>query len=76
MAEVDQILFGVFLTLSGVLLAVDHPVVDWLNRYLTSAGTTQGPSDIEMDDNARLVGFVVGSLTVIVGLLLVVDGAA
>ncbi|WP_435114872.1 hypothetical protein [Halolamina sp. C58] len=76
MVAVEQVLFGVFLAVGGVLLAIDHPAIDWLNRWLKSAGTTQQPSEIEMDDNARLVGFVVGSLTVVVGLLLVVDGIA
>jgi len=76
MVAVEQILFGVVLAVGGALLAIDHPAIDWLNRWLNSAGTTQRPSEIEMDDNARLVGFVVGSLTVVVGLLLVVDAVA
>lgn len=76
MVVLEQFAFGVLLVIGGVLLAIDHPVVDALNRFLKAAGTTQRPSEIEMDENAAFVGFLVGSLTVIVGLLLVADAVA
>ena len=76
MVEVGQVAFGAFLIVGGALLAINHPTIDWLNRWLKSAGTTQGPADIEMDENSVLVGFLVGSLTVIVGLMLVADAVA
>jgi len=76
MVEVGQLAFGVFLVVAGALLAIDHPVVDWLNRWMKSWGTTQRPEEIEMNENAAFVGFVVGSLSVLVGLLVVVDAVA
>ncbi|QKY19926.1 hypothetical protein B4589_005840 [Halolamina sp. CBA1230] len=76
MVEFGQLAFGVFMVLGGALLAIDHPIVDWLNRWMKSWGTTREPEDIEMDENAALVGFVGGAFTVIVGLMVVVDATA
>lgn len=76
MVEFGQLAFGVFMVLGGALVAIDHPIADWLNRWLKSWGTTQGPEDIEMDDNAAFVGFIVGSLTVVMGLIVAVDAVA
>ena len=76
MVVVGQLLFGLFLVLGGALVAIDHPAVDWLNRWMKSWGTTQRPEEIEMSDNAAMVGFLTGSFTVIVGLIAVVDAVA
>lgn len=76
MVEIGQAAFGLFLLVGGALLAIDHPAIDWLNRWLTSAGTNQRPADIEMDENAAFVGFLVGSVTVIAGLMLIADAVA
>ena len=76
MVEFGQLAFGVFLILGGALVAIDHPIVDWFNRWMKSWGTTQRPEEIEMNENAAFVGFLVGSFTVIVGLIAVVDAVA
>jgi hypothetical protein len=75
MVEFGQLAFGLFMVLGGALVAIDHPVVDWLNRWMKSWGTTQGPEDIEMNENAAFVGFVVGVLTVVMGLIVVLEAA-
>jgi len=76
MVELGQLAFGAFLIVGGALVAIDHPVVDWLNRLSKAAGTTQQPSDIEMNESSRMVGFFVGALTIVVGLMLVAVAVA
>ncbi|NHX37906.1 MULTISPECIES: hypothetical protein [Halolamina] len=71
-----QLAFGGFLVSGGVLLAIDHPAVDRLNRHLKASGTSQRPSEIETDGNAELVGRAVGVLTLVTGLLIAVDAIA
>ncbi|WP_049981973.1 hypothetical protein [Halolamina rubra] len=76
MVVLGELAFGVALVVGGVLLAINHPAVDWLNRYLKASGTTQRPSEIEMDENAELAGRVVGALTLVMGLVILVDAIA
>lgn len=76
MVVLGQLAFGGFLVFAGVLLAIDHPAVDRLNRYLTASGTNQRPSEIEMDENAELVGRVVGALSLVMGLVVALDAIA
>ncbi|MFW5911236.1 MAG: hypothetical protein ACOCSD_06465 [Halolamina sp.] len=76
MVESGQLAFGVFMAIAGVLLAIDHPAIDWLNRWLKSTGTTQQPEEIETDETSAVVGFLVGSGSVVVGLLLVAEAIA
>lgn len=76
MDAVGKAIYGVFLILGGALLAINHPVIDWLNRWLKASGTSQRPSDIEMDETSELVGFVVGAFAVLLGLILVVQAVA
>ncbi len=71
MVAVGQAVFGVVLVLGGALTAINHPVIDRLNRQLKATGTTQRPSDIEMDETADLVGFIVGMCVCLAGLIVV-----
>ena len=72
MVEVGQAVFGVFIILGGVLTAVNHPVIDWFNRWVKSVGTTQRPSDIEMSELSIGLGRILGTLVALFGLILVV----
>jgi len=72
MVEVEQAVFGVFLILGGALTAINHPVIDWFNRWVKSVGTTQRLSDIEMSTLSIGLGRIVGTLVVLFGLLLVI----
>jgi hypothetical protein len=76
MVAIGQLAFGVALILGGALTAIDHPVIDRLNRWLKATGTSQHPSDIEMDETAALVGFIVGTFVILAGLLIVADAVA
>ncbi|WP_247730018.1 hypothetical protein [Halovivax limisalsi] len=59
--------FGAILVIGGSLSAVDHPVIDWFNRWVKSVGTNQRPSEIEMSRPSVLVGRVVGTPLVVGG---------
>lgn len=65
------VLFGSFVALSGVLSAINHPIVDGFNRWSKSVGTDRRPSQIEMSHTSVLVGRAVGILLVLVGAVIV-----
>jgi len=74
MAEIAPILFGAFLLLGGTLSAINHPIIDSINRGLKSMGTTQRASDIQMSQTSVLIGRLLGSAVALVGLLILFDG--
>jgi len=70
--EIEQAIFGIFLIIGGVLTTINHPVVDWFNRWVKSVGTTSHPSDIEMSTYSIELGRIVGALVALFGLFLVI----
>jgi hypothetical protein len=73
MVALGDVVLGAFFTLAGGLAAVDHPVVDWVNRTVKAAGTTRRASEVEMSAVAVAVGRVVGLAMMVFGVALVVS---
>lgn len=74
MVVLGEVLLGVFFVVAGGLAAVDHPVVDWINRTVKAAGTTRRASEVEMSTVAVAVGRIIGLAMMVFGMALVVSG--
>lgn len=74
MASWTPVVLGALMILVGALSVVNHPTIDYFNRLMKSAGTTQRARDIEMSETSLLVGQFLGAILVLVGIWLVATG--
>lgn len=74
MVEFKPIVFGGFLILGGVLSVINHPIINEINRWLKSTGTTQRPSDFEMSETSVLTGRILGTVVAVAGVVIVITG--
>jgi len=62
LGEITPVVSGGFLILGGTLCMNERPIIDGIDRWLNSTGTTQRPSDFEMGETSALAGRVLGSI--------------
>jgi hypothetical protein len=74
MVEIASVVFGGFLILGGTLTAINHPIIDGINRWLKALGTTQRPSDFEMSKTSVMTGRILGITVAVIGMVIAISG--
>ncbi|MEE6211340.1 hypothetical protein U3A55_14430 [Salarchaeum sp. III] len=67
MGDVFGLVAGSLVIVFGVLSLLNHPVIDVLNRWMKSWGTTQRTRNVELNDLSVAITRIVGFVLVVLG---------